>query len=641
MPLFSCLADLLRYHAECCPQQAALAGAHQPPMTYASLFSQTRSVVSHLHALGLGRGDRIAVVLPNGPEMAAAFLGIAVGATCAPLNPAYRASEFEYYLSDLGAKALIVQAGAETPAAAAAQAQGIPILRLLPVPDGCAGSFVLQAEGASLASAGTNPTWSGPDDAALVLHTSGTTARPKIVPLTQANLCTSAQNIARCLNLTSEDLCLNVMPLFHIHGLVGALLASLTAGAEIECSPGFSAPDFFPWLARVRPTWYTAVPTMHQAILARAAQQGLIPEDLRREGRLRLVRSSSAALPPPVMAGLETLFSVPVLEAYGMTEAAHQMASSPLPPRPRKPGSVGLAAGPDMAIMDAAGRLCPQEIVGEVVIRGASVMSGYGGDFDINAAAWIDGWFRTGDQGYFDGDGYLFLTGRLKELINRGGEKISPREIDEALLEHPAVAQAVTFAAPHPRLGEEIMAAVVLRPEQAGDGGKKWERELREFVAARLSDFKVPSRILLLDEIPKGPTGKVQRIGLAQVLGVSSSADSEPMPAREEASGPQTLLEARVIALCREVLLREEISRHDNFFQIGGDSLLAARLLARLEHAQAVSLSLVRLFETPTPAGLAQAVEEAQAEQEEAELAGLLAEMELLSDEEAEQLLQE
>jgi acyl-CoA synthetase (AMP-forming)/AMP-acid ligase II len=301
------------------------------------------------------------------------------------------------------------------------------------------------------------------------------------------------------------------MPLFHIHGLIAAVLASLAAGGSTFCTPGFNALRFFAWLGEARPTWYTAVPTMHQAILARAARN---PEAVA-AAKLRFIRSSSASLPPQVMAELEALFSCPVIESYGMTEAAHQMTSNPLPPAPRKPGSVGIAAGPEVAIMAEDGGLLGPDTVGEIVIRGPNVTAGYVNNPSANEAAFAHGWFHTGDQGTLDADGYVRVTGRLKEIINRGGEKISPREVDEVLMDHPAVAQVVTFAMPHDKLGEEVAAAVVLRDGQAATEG-----EIRAFCATRLADFKVPRKIVILDEIPKGATGKLQRIGLAQKLGL-------------------------------------------------------------------------------------------------------------------------
>ncbi len=481
------------------------------PLSYAKLRQLTRKTLSTLNALGIGRNDRVAIVLPNGPEAAAAFVAIAASATTAPLNSSYRAEEFEFYLGDLKAKALVVEAGSDSPARTVARKMSVPVLELKPERTEGAGYFSLvplDAMQGTVARGGLAEN----EDTALVLHTSGTTSRPKIVPLLQRNILASAEHIGDTLALTPDDVCLNIMPLFHIHGLIAATLSSLGAGAQVCCTSGFNALKFFAWFDEVRPTWYTAVPTMHQAILGRADRNR---ETLARS-RLRFIRSSSASLPPQVMGELEKTFGVPVIESYGMTEASHQMASNPLPPRPRKPGSVGVAAGPEVAILDETGRLLEPGSTGEVAIRGPNVTPGYEANPEANANAFTKGWFRTGDQGVLDEDGYLRLTGRLKELINRGGEKISPLEVDEVLMDHPAVAQVVTFGMPHDKLGEEVAAAVVLR-----DGQTTTERELRDFAATRLADFKVPRKILILGEIPKGATGKLQRIGLASKLGLA------------------------------------------------------------------------------------------------------------------------
>ena len=408
----------------------------------------------------------------------------------------------------LQSKALIVQEGDDTPARAAAQKAGLAIIELRP---GEAGDFTLAG-----ATSGTGTPDRGgfaePDDVALILHTSGTTSRPKIVPLTQANIAASARHIGETVHLSPDDVCLNIMPLFHIHGLIAAVLSSLAAGGSVVCTPGFNALRFFSWLDTVRPTWITAVPTMYQAILARAARQG----DITAGARLRLLRSSSASLPPQVMKRLEETFGCPVIESYGMTEAAHQMTSNRLPPGKRKPGSVGSAAGPEVAILGEGGAHLGAGGVGEIVIRGPNVTHGYEANPSANADAFVDGWFRTGDQGTMDEDGYLHITGRLKELINRGGEKVSPLEVDEILMDHPAVAQVVTFAMPHDKLGEEVAAAIVLR-----EGETATEGDIRDFARQRLADFKVPRTVVFLKEIPKGATGKLQRIGLAQKLGLA------------------------------------------------------------------------------------------------------------------------
>jgi acyl-CoA synthetase (AMP-forming)/AMP-acid ligase II len=488
----------------------AFAAPDRPDLSYAELRMLAGNVRLRLRDVGIGRNGRVAIVLPNGPEMATAFLTIAASATTAPLNPNYRAEEFKFYLEDLKASALLVDAESDSPAIEVARDLGVAIHRLIVDPGAPAGAFRLELDGAT---GSASDDWAEPGDTALVLHTSGTTSRPKIVPLSQANICASAQNISETLALTPTDRCLNIMPLFHIHGLMAAVLASIAAGASVFATPGFNALKFSSWLTEARPSWYTAVPTMHQAILARLGRD---PEAAKDAG-LRFIRSSSASLPPQVLAALEELFACPVVESYGMTEASHQMASNPLPPAERKPGSVGPAAGPEVAIMDEGGKMLDAEETGEIVIKGPNVMAAYENNPDANAKAFSNGWFRTGDQGVMDKDGYVRITGRLKEIINRGGEKISPREVDEVLLDHPSVAQAVTFAIPHPKLGEEVGAAVVL-----ADGAEPDERGIRDFVAGRLADFKVPRKIVFLDEIPKGATGKLTRIGLAEKLGITA-----------------------------------------------------------------------------------------------------------------------
>jgi acyl-CoA synthetase (AMP-forming)/AMP-acid ligase II len=502
---FETVAALLRAGDPAAP---AIGAPERRTMTRGELSRLVEKTGGALRAFGIQQDHAIAMVMPNGPEMAAAFLAVASWAIAAPLNPAYRADEFDFYLDDLHAKALIIEGGSDSPAREVAARRNIPVIELTPDESGPAGGFSL-----SIPFADTGAPQPDPDDVALVLHTSGTTSRPKIVPLRQRNLTASARNIALTLALTEQDRCLLVMPLFHIHGLVGGLLSSLHAGASAHCPPGFNTLKFFHWLDQCEPTWYTAVPTMHQAVLARAPRNA----DVIARRKLRLIRSSSAALPPAVMRQLEETFGCPVIESYGMTEASHQMASNPLPPRPRNPGSVGIAAGPEVAIMDQGGRLLDCGEIGEIVIRGENVTAGYANNPKANAEAFTKGWFRTGDQGVLDADGYLSLTGRLKEIINRGGEKIAPREVDDVLMDHPAVAQVVTFAMPHKNLGEEVAAAIVLR-----DGQSVTEQELRRFVAVHLAAFKVPHKIVFLPEIPKGPTGKPQRIGLAQRLGLTA-----------------------------------------------------------------------------------------------------------------------
>ena len=590
-------------------------------LSYGQLCRQIEHVVSLLNDHGLGRNDRIAVVLPNGPEMASAFLSVIAGATCAPLNPDYQKQEYDFYLSDINARALIVQAGMDSPARVVARTRNIPVIELKPLIEKEAGLFQLEFTG-EIQDRDFKRGFAQSDDISLVLHTSGTTSRPKIVPLSQQNIFTSAFNVGVSLQLTDRDCCLNVMPLFHIHGLIAALLASLNAGGSVICTSGFSDTKFFDWIESYQPTWYTAVPTIHQIVQELAEKH----KSNAKKAAFRFIRSSSSSLPPVVMEKLENTFSVPVIEAYGMTEAAHQMASNPLPPLKRNPGSVGLPAGPEVAIMDDRDNLLPNGETGEIVIRGQNVMKGYENNPEANLKAFSKGWFRTGDQGYLDAEGYLFIAGRLKEIINRGGQKISPREIDEVLLEHPAVMQAIAFAVPHHRLGEAVSAAVIV------DKGKKvTERELRQHVADRLAPYKVPHQIVFVESMPKGPTGKLQRIGLAERL--SHLLKPEFVPAETK---PEIIL----TKIWEEVLGITKVGRYDNFFVLGGDSLLATQVIARLIKEFGFDIPISTIFQYPTLSELAVAISQNQlTTEEEKELADLLAEIENLSDEEAEKRL--
>jgi acyl-CoA synthetase (AMP-forming)/AMP-acid ligase II len=512
MKKFTTLSEMIAIHAKETPDAIAITGPAAKPLSYKALYLLVENTVATLNKLGIGRGDRVGIVLPNCPEMATSFVAIASACTAAPLNIAYRADEFEFYLGDLKAKALVVAKGSETPARAVAEKMGIAVLELMALPENGAGSFSLSATG-KISGPAANGGLAQTDDVALILHTSGTTSRPKIVPLTHKNVCASARNISTTLKLQQNDRELHVMPLFHIHGLIAGVLAPMAVGSQIFCTPGFNALKFFAWMKECKPTWYTAVPTMHQTILSRAAGN----LDVIAENPLRFLRSSSSSMPTQVIAELEKVFNAPLIESYGMTEAAHQMASNPLPPAKRIPGSVGIAAGPEVGIMGNDGKLLAPGVVGEIVIRGENVTLGYENNPKANAENFTNGWFRTGDQGSLTNDGYLTLTGRLKEIINRGGEKISPLEVDEVLMDHPSVMQVVTFAMPHEKLGEDVAAAVVLR-----EGCSLTERELRDFASTRLADFKVPKKIMFMAEIPKGATGKLQRIGLASKLGLGA-----------------------------------------------------------------------------------------------------------------------
>ena len=554
----------------------AIYAPSRSPLTYNQLLIQINQTITALGTMGIGRGDRVALVLPDGPEMAVAFLAVSSCAVSAPLNSAYLEPEFTNYFSMLHIKALIVQAGIDSPARTAAQALRIPIIELVCVSD--AGCFILQGE-SSPSSAYKR--FSQPEDLALILHTSGTTSKPKIVPLTNINLCTAATNVKSALALQRSDRCLSIMPLFHSHGLIGGFLSSMAAGASIICTAGFDKCRFFNWLEELQPTWYTAVPTIHREILAAAEEHS----EVIRQNPLRLIRSASSALSPQILVELEQLFNTVVVEAYGMTEA-YQIACNPPFLHQRKISSVGIPTNTDIAAMGERGNLLEPNDIGEIVVRGDNVIRGYENNIAANHTAFTDGWFRTGDLGYLDNDGYLFLTGRLKEIINRGGEKISPHEIDKVLLEHPKTSQAKAFSVPHSNLGEDVAAAVILKPNENAT-----EAELREFAATRLADFKVPSRIIFVDEIPKGATGKLQRIGLANVFASQL---------RSEFVAPETPLEKQLATLWTNILGVEQIGIHDNFFALGGESLQAVALITEIETAIGRELPPDTIFRTLT-----------------------------------------
>jgi acyl-CoA synthetase (AMP-forming)/AMP-acid ligase II len=485
-------------------EPAIIAGAASVEISHRSLNDQVECLAEALHGSGLRSGDVVALVLPNGPELLTLFLALArAGMIAAPLNPAYKADELHGLLLDLEARAIIAVRGNDAVAVGAAKL-GVPIWSASLEPSG-----TVSLDGIPRNSRDTVGT---PDvnDVALLLHTSGTEGRPKIVPLTHANLALAAHHIASHYALTPADRSLVVMPLFHGHGLIGAALATLASGGAVIVPPRFSASDFWELFRRHRASWYTAVPTIHEILLARADSDGAP------HAGARFIRSCSAALAPVVSSALERRFGAPVVQAYGITEASHQVASNPLPPLERRAGTVGFGTGDEIAIIDSQGRHLPSRSAGEVLLSGPSVMRGYRNNLAANAPAFINGWLRTGDTGFLDDNGYLTLTGRTKEMINRGGEKISPTEIDHVLLAHPAVAEAVAFGVPDPKYGEEVEAAVVLRSAAS-------TQEIQAFCGNRLADFKVPKRIRVISAIPKDAMGKVHRRDLAALFQASAN----------------------------------------------------------------------------------------------------------------------
>ncbi|HET8607619.1 MAG TPA: AMP-binding protein [Gaiellaceae bacterium] len=470
-------------------------------LTYGGLAAVVAELAGRLRSFGVERGERVAFALPPGPELVELLLAVSsLGAAAAPLNPAYSEPEYAFYLEDLAPRVLLLPAG-ELAAARAAASAGTTVVDVTQNPGGAPR---LELDGRELADAGGGPAAS-PDDVALLLHTSGTTSRPKQVPLRHRNLVASARSIRRHYALGPEDVSYCAMPLFHVHGLVASTLAQLFAGGTVVVPRRVAPGRFWRQLVDHGVSWYSASPTFHTMLLERA------PEELPAETRLRFVRSCSSALSPEFQARMESYLGVPVLQAYGMTEASHEMASNPLPPARRVPGSVGLGTGSEVAVVAPGGEPLPEGTQGEVVVRGPSVMSGYLANDKANAEAFYGEWFRTGDLGTLDG-GYLHLVGRIKEIIDRGGEKVSPMEVEEALLRHPDVAEAVVYGIPDAKYGQVVGSAVVLR---GGTGVDALAAHCREQVAA----FKVPTVFHVVETIPKTPTGKVQRPRMAAHFG--------------------------------------------------------------------------------------------------------------------------
>lgn len=573
-------------HALRTPHSVALESRGRSALSYEALERQIRTMVQSLNASGAGRGDRIAIVLPTGPEMATACLSVTAGAIALPLNPEYREAEFEAAFASLEPKVLLIQAEENHPARVAARARGIATLDVVVDSGTPAGCFRIVS--ASVLATASLTGMSSNKDLALILQTSGTTSRPKNVPLTHRNLAISTENLVRSLGLTSKDRVLHLLPMFHIGGFIDVLAAPLTVGGTVICTTGFSSSEFFSQLETSRPTWTQAVPAMIQEMVTVAETR---PASVKNHS-LRLLRSVSAPLPTRLMEEFEGLFQIPVIEIFGMTEAAGVITSNPLPPEARIPGSVGVPAGTRIRILDPDGSPLPPGRIGEVSVQGDSITEGYEGLPEENARAFQDRWFRTGDQGYLDEKGYLFLTGRMKDIINRGGEKVSPHEVDAVMNSHPCVAETATFPIPHESLGEDVAVAVVLKP-----GSDTRAEDLRSYLKGQLAYFKVPRVVHLVDFIPRGANGKLQRGRLAEALNVAALAHATVRRAFIAPANPV----ARSLAKMWESLLTSgPVGMEDDFFSLGGDSLKAARFINELQQMGGEVLYVSAVFDAPT-----------------------------------------
>jgi acyl-CoA synthetase (AMP-forming)/AMP-acid ligase II/acyl carrier protein len=543
-------------------------------LSYGELSRLVVSLVGDLRRVGVKRADRVAVVIPNGRDMSTTLLGVCSAAIAAPLNPAYREDEFADYFREIRVSFLVIRRGVESPARVAAAKMGIKVIELTE------DAGALLPEGQEVRP--ETPTEEGdlpdPDDIALILLTSGSTGRSKKVPLTHRNICVSVRDTCRTLELTPDDRCLCMWEQFHIGGLVDLLMVPLASGGSVICTGGFDAARFFELLPAKSPTWYQGVPATVHELMAHARKHGIAAGP----NTLRFIRVTASALAPKLMGELEEYFGVPVITTFGMTEAAPLITTNLLPPHARKAGSTGPSCGPEVAVMDAEGNLLKTGEVGEVVVRGDNVMSGYEDAPEANAHSFRYGWFHTGDTGCLDEDGYLFLKGRIKESINRGGEKITPQEIDDVLLTHPQIAEAISFHIPHSVLGEDVAVAVVLHKP-----GSLSENDIRDYVASRLAEFKVPRKVLFVDGFTRGPSGKVNRSALADVLGVTAEKTHEE---------PATPMEVTLAEIWKRELNIPRVGRNDTFADLGGDSLSGARMLLEVEKELGRQLPIKALF---------------------------------------------
>jgi len=594
------LRSLFLSLADCQPDVEAILAPGRQSLRFGDIPGCLQEVRDALVSFGIGRGDRVVSVLPRGPETALCYLGVASCATYAPLNPAFSDAEFTAHLSKLRPSAVIVPEGSFNGVRDCATALGIGVIDLVSRITDRAGTFSLVRQDGSPVPPRTAE-WNTADDYALVLLTSGSTVEPKAVPLRVRHLLAYARASGEHYGLVPTDRCLHVMPMFHGHGLKSSLLVPLANGSSVIISPDFDVATFFQQMRALRPTWYSAAASIHQAIHGRIDDY----REIAKQARLRFIRSGSSQLDTKVIAGLEAAFEAPVLERYGMSETGSLTANC-LPPGIRKPGTVGRPVGNEVAIIDDDGRILGSNRDGEVVARGPSVFDGYLDNAEANAKAFVNGWFRTGDLGRFDDDGYLTLTGRLKDVINRGGEKIGTAEVEAVLLRHPQVTEVCVFGIPHPSLGEEVAAAVATRRVVTG-------QELQAYARGLLASVKVPRRVFFLESLPKGSTRKIRR---AETVDLCMDLLAKSRSARERTEHRSwTSLEHEVGRAWKRLLGIDTVHLDDDFFLSGGDSLKAYELFARLQKTHRVALGLGQIFEeASTVAGMARLIERARQE---------------------------
>lgn len=573
------------FHNEHCspptdPGAPALLSLGHAPLSHGELFDHSRAVATFLLQAGVPRGAAVIVVEPDPAKVLPLFLGISSIGACAPVNPALSRSELEFHLPDIDADAIIVR-DKNSPAGLLGRILSLQIFE----------TAQLSAQALRRLRPAPFPP-PDPDGEALLLHTSATTGHPKLVPLSLRRLEAMTSIAVRAFGLSAADRLLGMMPLFHLQGLMSAL-AQLAVGGSVVCTPGFDAARFPQWIEQFRPTWYTAGPALHAAILPVARSMTNSPG----HHGLRFVRSVGARLSPQLLTNLEQALAVPVLEGYGLTETG-TVTSNPFPPGARKPSSAGPAFGAEVVILDSGFAPLPPRRQGQIAVRGPAVFTGYRDNELATRQSFHDGWFLTGDLGWLDEDGYLYIDGRLKEMINRGGEKVLPGEIDDVLMSHPSVARAAAFALPHPTLGEDVAAAVVPRPGCTLD-----EAALRRYAASHLATFKIPRRLFVVDSLPLGATGKPRRAVLSEQM-AGRVSDHRP---------PVSPLEIRLAGIWQRLLNVPRVGLADDFFALGGDSFAMTLLMTELHEEfgeTAARLDESEFFASPDVATLARLIED-------------------------------
>jgi oxalate---CoA ligase len=589
------LGAAIRSRAEMQPDQPAIIASGLAPLSYRELHDVIGSVRGTLRASGFGRSARIAVAMPNGPQAALAIVAVSCSVVSIPLNPKQTLREIETGFAALRPDAVLLEKGDDSDVRRAAERTGVKIIEATVSKTGTIGFTIEPPTGASSVSDG--PDEPDPDAPAFILQTSGTAAEPKLIPFSHRNMLAAAARLQAWFNLTPKDRCLSVSPPFYSHGLKVTVFTPLLTGGTTAFPTDASRFDYAEWFTDLKPTWYSAGPTLHRLVFDQAQSRA----GAKTGHSLRFILSGGAPLPSVVLEGLRDALDVPVVEHYGSSEAAQIAANLPQPGR-SKLGTCGVPWPGTVIIAGEDGEPLPPGKLGEILVGGPTLISGYLNAPDLNRASFVNDWFKTGDLGSLDRDGFLTLHGRISDVINRGGEKISPLEIDEALMRHPAVAEAAAFAVPHSRLGEDVAAAVVLR-----NGMTTTPVELRRYLQDQLAPFKIPRRIVVQDQLPKGKTGKVLRRQL------SDSSLEKPEAGKQTAS-PHALenpaaagtLVIQMTELWERLLQKAPISPDEDFFDLGGDSLLAVEMLFELEQLTGRTIPTSILFEARTIRQVAQ-----------------------------------